>query len=126
MEVCEIKKMIIMNTCNYLNYVLLWCRMRAAHFVGCVIFPSNEYNDGHPCLWQWLLVVLVQMSFSQEIVRLYLWRWFMRASSCLSDYCLVFVLMSTTHLMTLVAYNFPFSSILMFIRQVVLQPVAKW
>jgi hypothetical protein len=23
MEVCEIKKMIIMNTCNYLNYVLL-------------------------------------------------------------------------------------------------------
>jgi hypothetical protein len=21
------------------------------HFVSCVIFPSNEYNDGHPCLW---------------------------------------------------------------------------
>jgi hypothetical protein len=41
-------------------------------------------------------------------------------------HCLVFVLMSTTHLMTLIAYNFPFSSILMFIRQVVLQPVAKW
>jgi len=74
-------------------------RMRVARFVGCVIFPSNEYNDGHPCLWQWLLVVLVPMSFLQ---------------------------MSTTHLMTLVAYNFPFSSILMFIRQVVLQPVAKW
>jgi hypothetical protein len=24
----------------------------AACFVGCVVFPSNEYNDGHPCLWQ--------------------------------------------------------------------------
>jgi hypothetical protein len=50
----------------------------------------------------------------------------MRGSSCSSNYCLVFVLMSTTHLMTLVADNFPFSSILMFIRQMVLQPVAKW
>jgi hypothetical protein len=49
----------------------------------------------------------------------------MRASSCSSDYFCVFVLTSTTHLMTLIAYNFPFSSILMFIRQVVLQPVAK-
>jgi hypothetical protein len=54
-----------------------------------VIFPSNEYNDGHPCLRQWLLVVLVPMSFLQEIVQLYLWRWFMRANSCSSDYCLV-------------------------------------
>jgi hypothetical protein len=49
----------------------------------------------------------------------------MRASSCSSDYFCVFVLTSTTHLMTLIAYNFPFSSFLMFIRQVVLQPVAK-
>jgi hypothetical protein len=54
-----------------------------------VIFPSNEYNDGHPCLRQWLLVVLVPMSFLQEIVQLYLWRWFMRASSYSRDYCLV-------------------------------------
>jgi hypothetical protein len=21
------------------------------HFVGCVIFPSNKYNNGHLCLW---------------------------------------------------------------------------
>jgi hypothetical protein len=40
--------------------------------------------------------------FLLEIVRLHLWRWFTRASSCLSSYCLVFVLTSTTHLMTLV------------------------
>jgi hypothetical protein len=26
-----------------------------------VVFPSNEYNDGHPYLWQGLLVVLVPM-----------------------------------------------------------------
>jgi hypothetical protein len=30
-------------------------------FVGCVIFPTNEYNDGHPYLRQWLLLVLVPM-----------------------------------------------------------------
>jgi hypothetical protein len=35
--------------------------IRAWHFVGCVIFPSNEYNNGHPCLQQGLLVVLVPM-----------------------------------------------------------------
>jgi hypothetical protein len=35
----------------------------ARRFVGCVIFPSNEYNDGHPCLWKGLLVVLLPMSF---------------------------------------------------------------
>jgi hypothetical protein len=40
--------------------------------------------------------------FLLETVLLYLWRWFTWASSCWSDYCLVFVLMSTTHLMTLV------------------------
>jgi hypothetical protein len=40
--------------------------------------------------------------FLLEIVRLHLWRWFTRASSCSSGYCLVFVLTSTTHLMTLV------------------------
>jgi hypothetical protein len=28
-------------------------------FVGCVLFPSNEYNNGHPCLRQGLLIVLV-------------------------------------------------------------------
>jgi hypothetical protein len=31
----------------------------AWRFVGCVIFPSNKYNNGHPCLWQGLLIVLV-------------------------------------------------------------------
>jgi hypothetical protein len=31
------------------------------HFVGCVVFPSNEYNNGHPCLRQGLLIVLVPM-----------------------------------------------------------------
>jgi hypothetical protein len=30
-------------------------------FVCCVIFPLNEYNNGHPCLQQGLLVVLVPM-----------------------------------------------------------------
>jgi hypothetical protein len=28
-----------------------------------VVFPSNEYSNGHPCLRQGLLVVLVPMSF---------------------------------------------------------------
>jgi hypothetical protein len=32
-------------------------------FVGFVVCPSNEYNDGHLSLWQGLLVVLVPMSF---------------------------------------------------------------
>jgi hypothetical protein len=39
------------------------CTIGARHFVGCVVFPSNEYNNGHPCLWQGLLIVLVPMSF---------------------------------------------------------------
>jgi hypothetical protein len=39
------------------------CTIGAWRFVGCVVFPSNEYNNGHPCLWQGLLVVLVPMSF---------------------------------------------------------------
>jgi hypothetical protein len=30
-------------------------------FFGCVVFPSNEYNDGHPYLRQGLLVVLLPM-----------------------------------------------------------------
>jgi hypothetical protein len=34
----------------------------ARHFFGCVGFPLNEYNDGHPYLWQGLLVVLVAMT----------------------------------------------------------------
>jgi hypothetical protein len=34
------------------------CTIGARRFV---IFPSNEYNDGHPYLWQGLLVVLVPM-----------------------------------------------------------------
>jgi hypothetical protein len=37
------------------------CTIGAWRFVGCVIFPSNEYNNGHPCLRQELLVVLVPM-----------------------------------------------------------------
>jgi hypothetical protein len=44
----------------------------------------------------------ITYEFLLETVLLYLWRWFTRASSCSSDYCLVFVLTSTTHLMTLV------------------------
>jgi hypothetical protein len=35
------------------------CTIGTWRFVGCVIFPSNKYNNGHPCLWQGLLVVLV-------------------------------------------------------------------
>jgi hypothetical protein len=31
--------------------------------LSAVVFPSNEYNNGHPFLWQGLLVVLVPMSF---------------------------------------------------------------
>jgi hypothetical protein len=34
------------------------CMIGARRFV---IFPSNEYNNGHPYLWQGLLVVLVPM-----------------------------------------------------------------
>jgi hypothetical protein len=30
-------------------------------FVGCVVFPSNEYNDGNQCLRQGLFLVLVPM-----------------------------------------------------------------
>jgi hypothetical protein len=46
---------------------LLQIAPRKAHFecmIGAgrfVIFPSNEYNNGHPYLWQGLLVVLVPM-----------------------------------------------------------------
>jgi hypothetical protein len=32
-----------------------------ARFFCCVVFPTNEYNEGHPYLWQWLLLVLVPM-----------------------------------------------------------------
>jgi hypothetical protein len=39
------------------------CTIGAWCFVGCVVFPSKEYNNGHPCLRQGLLVVLVPMSF---------------------------------------------------------------
>jgi hypothetical protein len=37
------------------------CTIGAWRFVSCVVFPSNEYNNGHPCLRQGLLVVLVPM-----------------------------------------------------------------
>ena len=37
------------------------CMIGARRFFGCVVFPSNEYNDGHPYLRQGLLVVLVPM-----------------------------------------------------------------
>jgi hypothetical protein len=37
------------------------CTIGAWRFVGCVVFPSNEYNNGHLCLRQGLLVVLVLM-----------------------------------------------------------------
>ena len=37
------------------------CTIGVWRFVGCVVFPSNEYNNGHPCLWQGLLIVLVPM-----------------------------------------------------------------
>jgi hypothetical protein len=37
------------------------CTIGVWRFVDCVIFPSNEYNEGHPCLWQQLLLVLVPM-----------------------------------------------------------------
>jgi hypothetical protein len=33
----------------------------ARRFFGCVVFPSNEYNDGHQCLRQGLFLVLVPM-----------------------------------------------------------------
>jgi hypothetical protein len=33
----------------------------ARRFFGCVVFPSNEYNNGHQCLWQGLFLVLVPM-----------------------------------------------------------------
>jgi hypothetical protein len=33
----------------------------AWHFVDCVVFPSNQYNKGHPCLRQQFLLVLVPM-----------------------------------------------------------------
>jgi hypothetical protein len=37
------------------------CMIGARRFFGCVVFPSNEYNDGHLYLRQGLLVVLVSM-----------------------------------------------------------------
>ena len=37
------------------------CTIGAARFFCCVVFPTNEYNDGHPYLRQWLLLVLVPM-----------------------------------------------------------------
>jgi hypothetical protein len=37
------------------------CTVGVWHFIGCVIFPSNKYNNGHPCLWQGMLIVLVPM-----------------------------------------------------------------
>jgi hypothetical protein len=37
------------------------CTIGVWRFVDCVIFPSNEYKEGHPCLWQGLLLVLVPM-----------------------------------------------------------------
>jgi hypothetical protein len=30
-------------------------------FASCVILPSNEYNNSHPCIQQGLLLVLVPM-----------------------------------------------------------------
>jgi hypothetical protein len=46
---------------------LLQIAPRKAHFwmhdccMALCCFPLNEYNNGHPYLWQWLLVVLVPM-----------------------------------------------------------------
>ena len=37
------------------------CTIGAARFFCCVVFPTNECNDGHPYLRQWLLLVLVPM-----------------------------------------------------------------
>jgi hypothetical protein len=34
--------------------------------LSAVIFPSNEYNNGHPCLWQGLLVVIIPVSFTRN------------------------------------------------------------
>jgi hypothetical protein len=33
----------------------------AQRFFGCVVFPSNDYNDGHRCLRQGLFLALVPM-----------------------------------------------------------------
>jgi hypothetical protein len=69
------------------------------HFVSCC-FPFKRVQ-------QWPSMPMARIAccyntneFLLEIVWLYLWRWFTQASSCSSDYCLGFVLMSTTHLMT--------------------------
>jgi hypothetical protein len=86
------------------------CMIGVRCFVCFVVCPSNEYNDGHLSLRQGLLVVLVPMS------------------NC----CLVFVLTSTINNTSHVScwlQHFLFychsSSILMFIRWVLLQPAAK-
>ena len=73
----------------------------ARRFVGCR-FPFKWVH-----WWPSMPMARIACCFSTnefllEIVRLHLWRWFMRASSCSSGYCLVFVLTSTPHLMTLV------------------------
>jgi hypothetical protein len=34
--------------------------------LSAVVFPSNEYNNGHPCLQQGLLVVIIPMSFTRN------------------------------------------------------------
>jgi hypothetical protein len=37
------------------------CTIGARRFVSCVVFPSNEFNNGHPYLQKVFLVVLVRM-----------------------------------------------------------------
>jgi hypothetical protein len=34
--------------------------------LSAVVFPSNEYNNGHPSLQQGLLVVIIPMSFTRN------------------------------------------------------------
>jgi hypothetical protein len=70
-------------------------------FVGCH-FPFKRVQQWPSMPTTRIACCYNTNDFLLEIVRLYLWRLFTRASSCLSDYCLGFVLTSTTHLMTLV------------------------
>jgi hypothetical protein len=70
-------------------------------FVGCH-FPFKQVQWWPSMPMARIACCSITNEFLLETVLLYLWRWFMQAISCWSDYCLVFVLTSTTHLMTLV------------------------
>jgi hypothetical protein len=87
---------------NLLRKVHFWMHDWRVAFCWLCHFSFKWVQQGPSMPMAMIACCFITNEFLLEIVWLCLWRWFTWASSCSSDYCLGFVLMSTTHLMTLV------------------------